>query len=154
VTVADVPEIPLEVLELPMSPAIPYLRRLEELHKGLILFLWLSYRFVDIFADRDMAMHAKAMSEEKISLYLTSFSSKKHLQRRLEREKERDERRVMMADQSTAVDDFSEHASEDMNESLGGESDEATHAIDFPIDGVEPAEDFTSLKTDSASGSA
>ena len=63
VTVVDVPEIPLDVLDRPISGDREYLLSLELLHKSLILYLWLSYRFTNIFLDRTMATHAKEMVE-------------------------------------------------------------------------------------------
>lgn len=75
VTIVDVPEIELEVLELPVSGDREYLQKLEDLHKSLILFLWLSYRFGSILKDRDMAIYAKELTEERINTCLLEFSA-------------------------------------------------------------------------------
>jgi len=83
VTIADVPEIPLEVLEKPISGERTYLLALENLHKALILFLWLSYRYINIFKDQEMAFHAKGLVEEKINTTLLEFSANPKLRRRL-----------------------------------------------------------------------
>jgi len=88
VTIVDVPEIPLEVLERPLSPEREYLTSLEELHKSLILYLWLSYRFSSIFKDQDMAIHAKGLAEERINRTLLEFSANPKLRQRLQRMKE------------------------------------------------------------------
>lgn len=83
VTVIDVPEINLEVLEKPISGEREYLQSLEDLHKTLILFLWLSYRFVGTFKDRDMAMYAKEMVEDRINTCLREFSANPELRKRV-----------------------------------------------------------------------
>jgi ATP-dependent RNA helicase SUPV3L1/SUV3 len=83
VTVTDVEEIPLDVLDLPPSGDREYLLKLELLHKSLILYLWLSYRFSNIFLDRAMAMEAKGMAEEKISTTLLAFSANPKLRTKL-----------------------------------------------------------------------
>jgi ATP-dependent RNA helicase SUPV3L1/SUV3 len=83
VTITDVPEIPLDVLDLPVSGDRAYLLNLELLHKSLILYLWLSYRFTNIFLDREMATEAKGMVEEKINTTLLAFSANPKLRTRL-----------------------------------------------------------------------
>ena len=83
ITVADIPEIKLEVLERPISGDRDYLHALETLHKALVLFLWLSYRYIDVFRDQDMAFHAKEMVEEKINITLLEFSANPQLRKRL-----------------------------------------------------------------------
>ncbi|KAL5945910.1 RNA helicase [Pyricularia oryzae] len=42
------------------------LNKLETLHKCLILYLWLSYRYQGVFVSQDLAFHAKSLVEEKI----------------------------------------------------------------------------------------
>ena len=83
VTVADVPEIQLEVLEIPMSGDRKYLELLEDLHKSLILYLWLSYRFLNNFKDQDMATHAKELAETKINTCLMEFSANPALRKKV-----------------------------------------------------------------------
>lgn len=83
VTVADVAEIPLEVLDEPMSAERKYLASLEVLHKSLILYLWLSYRFGRALRDQDMAVRAKELCEEKINATLLHFSANPKLRERL-----------------------------------------------------------------------
>lgn len=70
----DIQEMPLEVLDLDVSPSREYLRELERLHKGLVAYLWLSYRFAGIFTTRPLAFHVKALVEEKIEHVLSQFS--------------------------------------------------------------------------------
>lgn len=89
VSILDVREMPLETLDLQPSGSREYLQHLESLHKSLILFIWLSYRFSNIFVDREMAVHTKEIVEEKIETTLLDFSAnqmlcKKRLQDRME----------------------------------------------------------------------
>ncbi|KAK3065027.1 RNA helicase, partial [Teratosphaeriaceae sp. CCFEE 6253] len=44
------------------------------LHKGIVAYLWLSYRFAGIFSTRGMAFHVKEMVEERIETVLGKFS--------------------------------------------------------------------------------
>ena len=83
VTVADVPQIPLDVLDRPVSGEREYLLSLELLHKSLILYIWLAYRFTNIFLDREMATHAKEIVEEKINTTLLQFSANPKLRSKL-----------------------------------------------------------------------
>lgn len=70
----DIAELPLEVLEAEVSPSKEYLRELERLHKGIVTYLWLSYRFAGLFTTRALAFHVKTMVEEKIEEVLDKFS--------------------------------------------------------------------------------
>jgi ATP-dependent RNA helicase SUPV3L1/SUV3 len=115
VTVADLEDIPLETLEKPLQPDRSYLKELETLHKALILYLWLSYRFSNYITDKDMAFHAKGLCEERISLYLSMFTPA-----RVRRRKEQE-----MALQSEGLEeDYGESAREDLEEEDGIEERE------------------------------
>lgn len=70
----DIQELPLETLELEVSASREYLRELERLHKGIVAYLWLSYRFQGIFSTRGLAFHVKKMVEDKIEEVLSQFS--------------------------------------------------------------------------------
>ncbi|KIW39340.1 uncharacterized protein PV06_09118 [Exophiala oligosperma] len=83
VDIMDIPELNLEVLEEPISGDRAYLEALEDLHKGLVLFLWLSYRFVSNLKDRDVAFYAKSMVEDKINTCLVEFSANPELRKRV-----------------------------------------------------------------------
>ena len=48
-----------------------FLRELEALHKALILYLWLSYRFNGIFVSQVMAFHVKKLVEDRIDQTLS-----------------------------------------------------------------------------------
>ncbi|KIV87354.1 hypothetical protein PV11_02906 [Exophiala sideris] len=82
VSIIDVPEINLEILEKPISGDREYLESLEDLHKSLVLFLWLSYRFL-LLKDRDTAFYAKGLVEDKINTCLVEFSANPALRKRV-----------------------------------------------------------------------
>ena len=81
--IVDIQELPLEILEADVSPSREYLRELERLHKGLVTYLWLSYRFAGIFNTRALAFHVKGMVEEKIEWVLGQFSFSEKERRRV-----------------------------------------------------------------------
>lgn len=86
----DIPQLPLEILEAEMSASREYLRELERLHKGIVTYLWLSYRFAGIFNTRALAFHVKAMVEEKIEEVLNSFSFSETQRRKLAAKREKE----------------------------------------------------------------
>ncbi|CZR63301.1 related to ATP-dependent RNA helicase SUV3, mitochondrial precursor [Phialocephala subalpina] len=43
-----------------------YLRQMENLHKALTLYLWLSYRFAGVFRSQALAFHVKSLAENRI----------------------------------------------------------------------------------------
>ena len=71
----DIPEVPLDVLDEEIRPREGYMGRLEILHKALILYLWLSYRFPGVFINQDMAFYVKRLVEERMDQMLAEFSS-------------------------------------------------------------------------------
>ncbi|KAK5200177.1 RNA helicase [Exophiala xenobiotica] len=83
ISIIDVPEIDLEALEVPISGDRSYLESLEDLHKSLVLFLWLSYRFISNLKDREMAFYAKGLVEDKINTCLVEFSANPDLRKRV-----------------------------------------------------------------------
>ncbi|KAL2833139.1 ATP-dependent RNA helicase SUV3 [Aspergillus pseudoustus] len=77
----DIPGLNLEVLEEPVSGNKEYLHDLENLHKSVILYSWLSFRFGGVFTDRTLAVHVKQLVEERMVRALTEFSANKKLQK-------------------------------------------------------------------------
>ncbi|RMZ92503.1 hypothetical protein DV736_g286, partial [Chaetothyriales sp. CBS 134916] len=108
VTIADVAEIPLEILDREPQFNKAYLSSLEVLHKAIILYCWLGYRFSYVFKDLDMAFHAKQITEERINTCLTHFSANALWHRRLERMKE-DLSLLPQSDPSSQDSSSSEH---------------------------------------------
>jgi ATP-dependent RNA helicase SUPV3L1/SUV3 len=86
----DIPQLPLEVLEAEVSPSREYLRELERLHKGIVTYLWLSYRFAGLFTTRALAFHVKTMVEEKIEEVLEKFSFTEAQRRKIAAKREKD----------------------------------------------------------------
>ncbi|KAL8829504.1 MAG: hypothetical protein Q9191_001976 [Dirinaria sp. TL-2023a] len=81
----DIPQLNLDILDRETSVNVTnreYLAELEQLHKGLILYLWLGYRFVGVFKDQDMALYVKNIVEEKINEVLAHASHASHANRR------------------------------------------------------------------------
>jgi ATP-dependent RNA helicase SUPV3L1/SUV3 len=64
----------LEVLDEDVRAERSYLYQLELLHKGLLLYLWLSYRFPGVFRSRPVAFHVKTLAEEAIAKCLSMFT--------------------------------------------------------------------------------
>jgi ATP-dependent RNA helicase SUPV3L1/SUV3 len=160
ITVVDLSEIPLEVLEKPLIPDRFYLGELEGLHKALVLYLWLGYRFPTVLRDLDMAFHAKAMTEQRISAYLQTFSANRHLQRRLEEVKQRNMQLAQGGEERTQQEsgtlvDFSEgDVSEDFHEGdsaeveAGAETVANSDATALPIDWSRGAEDAAEMSNE------
>jgi ATP-dependent RNA helicase SUPV3L1/SUV3 len=112
VTIIDIPALPLDVLDQPLSGDRDYLVKLEVLHKSLILFLWLSYRFSNVFLDREMADHAKGLVEQKINSTLLEFSANPKLRHKLLQMRQ------------------AEHGKDNPDESGNGLHDEASEVTD------------------------
>jgi ATP-dependent RNA helicase SUPV3L1/SUV3 len=77
----DIPHLNLEVLEQPVSASNDYMHELESLHRAVILYLWLSFRFGGTFTDRTLASHVKELVEERMVRALTEFSANKKLRK-------------------------------------------------------------------------
>lgn len=77
----DLEGLNLEILEEPVSGSKEYLHDLENLHKALISYLWLSFRFGGVFTDRTLAVHVKELVEERMIRTLTEFSANKKLRK-------------------------------------------------------------------------
>lgn len=71
----DMVDLKLEILDVKVSAERDYLAGLETVHKALILYIWLSYRFVGVFQNQDMAFYIKGMVEERINEVLAQVSS-------------------------------------------------------------------------------
>ncbi len=84
----DIPEIPLDILDEDIKADRNYMARLESLHKALILYLWLSYRFTGVFINEAMAFHVKRLVEEKIDKMLAEYSSSPAIRERIKKMRE------------------------------------------------------------------
>ncbi|KAK4494894.1 hypothetical protein PRZ48_014250 [Zasmidium cellare] len=88
--IVEIKELPLELLEKEPVASREYLRELERLHKGVVAYLWLSYRFAGIFNTRPLAFHIKSMVEERIEHVLGKFSFSETARRRLAERREKE----------------------------------------------------------------
>ncbi|MCJ1249764.1 RNA helicase [Trapelia coarctata] len=85
----EIPALNISILDEEVSIAHRiYLERLESLHKALVLYLWLSYRFIGVFTSQDMAFHVKRLVEERIDSALSQVSQKEETRARLKRFRE------------------------------------------------------------------
>ena len=75
----DIPELNLNLLDQGITKDKSYLTELEALHKALVLYIWLSYRFAGVFTNRAMAFYVKGIVEKKIEAVLTEVSLDKRL---------------------------------------------------------------------------
>lgn len=70
----DIPEIDLEALDVeetdPEFSERSHLQRLESLHKSIVLYLWLSYRYEGIFVSQPLAFHVNELLQDKIEKLL------------------------------------------------------------------------------------
>jgi ATP-dependent RNA helicase SUPV3L1/SUV3 len=69
----DLKTINFDVLDLPVKATRPYLHKLEVLHKSLVLYNWMSFRFPGVFTQRPLAMKAKQLVEKNIDECLLQF---------------------------------------------------------------------------------
>ncbi|KAJ5091931.1 hypothetical protein NUU61_006801 [Penicillium alfredii] len=77
----DIPHLNLEILEQAASGNRDYMHELEKLHKAVILYSWLSFRFGGVFTDRTLAAHVKELVEARMVRALTEFSANKKLRK-------------------------------------------------------------------------
>lgn len=84
----DIPDLNLEILDGTIMGTRAELSGLETLHKGLIMYMWLSFRFPGIFTTRPLANHAKELVEIAIEkcLRMLNFQDRAKA-RKLMREK-------------------------------------------------------------------
>ncbi|QDS73134.1 hypothetical protein FKW77_001604 [Venturia effusa] len=67
----DLPGLDLDLLDREIEGKRTELSDLETLHKGLIMYMWLSFRFPGVFTTRPLANHAKELVETAIEKCLT-----------------------------------------------------------------------------------
>lgn len=70
----DIESLPLGIMDQPASGDRKYLYQLEQLHKMIVCYLWLSYRFPNVFTTRALGNHTKKLVEDQIEKVLTEFS--------------------------------------------------------------------------------
>ena len=110
----DIPELDLEILDKTAETFVGgharYLWKLESLHKGITLYLWLSYRYSGVFTSQQLAFRVKTMVEDKITEYLNSLTyvaGKRQKRLKLAREqaakKQRIAEKLILSEESDAA---------------------------------------------------
>ncbi|KAF9739480.1 hypothetical protein PMIN06_001087 [Paraphaeosphaeria minitans] len=84
----DLPKLPLHVLDEQPTAERKYLYSLEQLHKMIVSYLWLSYRFPHVFTTRKLAVYLKQLTEDAIERTLMQFSWSDVMNKRKERSRE------------------------------------------------------------------
>ncbi|KAI9870565.1 MAG: RNA helicase [Pleopsidium flavum] len=79
----DIPGLELEILNQNVTADKEYLRQLETLHKSLVLYLWLSYRFAGVFTSKPMASYAKQLVEERIDKVLADYAHNESFRKKM-----------------------------------------------------------------------
>ena len=103
----DIPEIRLDILDKPIVANRDYIANLECLHKTLILYLWLSYRFAGVFINQGMAFHVKKLVEERIDKMLAEYSSSPAIRERIKKMRDEALRQISKLDEPVAESDDS-----------------------------------------------
>jgi ATP-dependent RNA helicase SUPV3L1/SUV3 len=100
----DLDTLPLSVMDLPPSGDRAYLYKLEQLHKMLVCYLWLSYRFPNVFTTRTLANYTKKLVEDQIEKTLTEFSFIEQARMRLRKEREQARKRMEEEPEEVAIE--------------------------------------------------
>ena len=94
----DIDAINLEILAHKGKRNAEYLQSLEATHKAIVTYLWLSYRFPNIFPSQAMAFHVKNLLQEKIDEMLASRGGWKQLKEESRKIREAAIRDIMTED--------------------------------------------------------
>jgi ATP-dependent RNA helicase SUPV3L1/SUV3 len=119
----DIEGLPLSIMDEPPSGDRQYLYQLEQLHKMLVCYLWLSYRFPNVFTTRALANYTKKLVEDQIENTLSEFSFTEQVRLRQKKTREQARKQMQMdpADaaghQSQVPDDLSSLANDLLNDS-------------------------------------
>ena len=149
----ELQNLPLNVMDEPARGDRTYLYSLEQLHKMVVLYLWLSYRFPNVFTTRSLAVYTKKLLEDQIESTLNEFShsglrqkqKEKRERDRLQRLKEAKQVVAELEGQIPAPPGLPEEAKDVVNDKQAFREDApATDDVDEYPD--EPAEDES--KTD------
>lgn len=150
VSIAEIKELDLELLKEDYTANRGYLQKLEALHKGVIVWMWLSYRFMGIFINRELAAHVKEMVEKRIEdvLQRMSFDFNNMKKRReraildmLENEAKQEEGEEQTKSENETGDELEKMPEDpkEMSEWLRGlASKETGSGVEMPISDVVP----------------
>jgi ATP-dependent RNA helicase SUPV3L1/SUV3 len=84
----DLAQLPLSAMDKPPSGHREYLYSLESLHKMVVCYLWLSYRFPNVFTTRTLANYTKKLVETQIENTLTDSSFIEDARLRMQKKRE------------------------------------------------------------------
>lgn len=153
----ELPNLPLDAMDEPARGDRSYLYSLEQLHKMVVLYLWLSYRFPNVFTTRPLAVYTKKLLEDQIENTLTQFShtelrkaqKEKRERDRLKREKEAVEARKAMEAEILPPPGLPEEAKDIVNDKIAFEDGPpATDDFnEYPDEPVEESEKIAKLDT-------
>lgn len=143
----ELPDLPLNVMDEPAKGNRSYLHSLEQLHKMVVLYLWLSYRFPNVFTTRPLAIYTKKLLEDQIENTLTQFSHtavrkqqmEKRERARMEREKQATAAEKAMGARIPSPPDMPEEAEDILNDTIAFEdappaTDDLNEYPDEPIE--------------------
>jgi ATP-dependent RNA helicase SUPV3L1/SUV3 len=141
----DFQDLPLEILELHITPNREYLKTLEKLHHGVVAYLWLSYRFAGAFTTRALAFHVKELVEQKIEKTLGQLSFSQLHRKRLAQQREEAMRLMMIqeaeekaraeaeANRSESEADVEEEGNEEKtDEGVDAETEDGENVVSLP----------------------
>lgn len=74
VSIVDMPEFELELLDGPAIATSEYLAQLEVLYRNLVIYSWMGYSFPTTFLDLDLASHTRKLVEERIQQVLVALT--------------------------------------------------------------------------------
>ena len=94
----DIDAIDLEILDYQGKRNSTYLQSLEATHKAVVTYLWLSYRFPNIFPSQAMAFHVKHLLQEKIDEMLAHHARSQWQEERLRKKRKAAIRDIMTED--------------------------------------------------------
>ncbi|KAK5696450.1 RNA helicase [Elasticomyces elasticus] len=138
--ILNIPELPLETLEAEVSASREYLRSLERLHKGVVTYLWLSYRFAGIFTTRALAHHIKGLVEGRIEEVLGRFSFSEVQRRKMA---EMRERAMMVQAEEGGVEGVAVEGGAGRGAGGEGEVEEVDGADEEVVGGGDVVQDFS-----------
>lgn len=99
----EIPALDIELLDETQTEGKQYLSKLEALHQGITLYLWLSYRFAGVFRSQALAFHIKSLVEEKINESLANVPFEEHRRRMMQALKLKAFQKQVTADALTAM---------------------------------------------------
>lgn len=145
----EIPHLNLEVLQKPVSGNKEYMHDLESLHKAIILYSWLSFRFGGIFTDRTLAAHVKSLVEERLMRALTEFSANKHLRKDASLKRQIALQKQLLTQQKVITEEDIISPNRDLDELTERLPGEASTDSSDSVENVDPLEGEEDLVEDS-----